>query len=169
MQPALKRQLKFELSQEAYEQLKSWAARAAVSPGQVASVWVSERLAELSPTELNTEASVSVTPPSRKASTAKSKSNGRRSKPMPASSLHDEIVTVLKERGEPMSVAQIAEEIRRRGQYQPPRSGQPVRASNISSRVSNPHYRSLFERSCRRITLSGAGQAVAAPAAPSGK
>jgi hypothetical protein len=68
--------------------------------------------------------------------------------------LHEEILAVLNERQTPMTVAQIAEAIRRRDLYQPPRSGRPVSPQLISSRLSNPNYRSLFQRTGRLI---GAG------------
>lgn len=67
--------------------------------------------------------------------------------------LHEEIREVLAERREPMSVAQIAEEIRKRGRYRSPRAGRPISAAMVSRRVSNPNYRRLFRRNGRKITL----------------
>jgi hypothetical protein len=68
--------------------------------------------------------------------------------------LHDEIISVLHERGEPMTAAEIAAGIRKRGKYRAPRSGQPITGALVSRRVSNPHYRPLFARSGRRLALA---------------
>jgi hypothetical protein len=68
-------------------------------------------------------------------------------------SLHGEIVAVLREHGEPLSAAEIAEAIRRRGRYHPPRSG-PLTGASVSRRIANPYYRALFERSGRRVALA---------------
>jgi hypothetical protein len=72
----------------------------------------------------------------------------------PLRGLHGEIVRVLQERGEPMTTAEIAEEIRRRGNYSAPRTGQPPTGLTVSRRVSNPSYKSLFERNGRKIRLA---------------
>jgi repressor of nif and glnA expression len=74
--------------------------------------------------------------------------------------LHEEIREILAERREPMSVAQIAEEIGKRGRYQSPRAGRPISAAMVSRRVSNPNYRRLFRRNGRKITL---GPGTSAP------
>lgn len=70
--------------------------------------------------------------------------------------LHEEIVTVLREHGSPMSAGEIAQAIRERGLYRAPRSDEQVNGAMVSGRVSNPHYRSLFTRQGRRIGLAEA-------------
>jgi hypothetical protein len=67
--------------------------------------------------------------------------------------LHDEIVAVISERG-PLSAAELATAIVERGRYAPPRSGKPLDAATVNSRVSNPTYRSRFARSEGRIGLA---------------
>jgi hypothetical protein len=69
-------------------------------------------------------------------------------------SLHTEIVTVLEQRGEPMTAAEIADAIRKRDAYRAPRSGHPITGAAVSRRVANPYYRSLFERRGRRVGLA---------------
>ena len=71
------------------------------------------------------------------------------------STLHDEIVAVLAESGQPMRTRDIADVIRKRGRYQSPRSGKDINGAMVSSRVSNPMYRDLFRRADRKITLKG--------------
>lgn len=68
--------------------------------------------------------------------------------------LHEEIVAVLKEAGEPMSAGEIAQAIRQRGNFRAPRSNEEVNGAMVSGRVSNPHYRSLFVREGRKIGLA---------------
>jgi hypothetical protein len=68
-------------------------------------------------------------------------------------SLHSEIVAVLRDRGEPLSAAEIAQAIRSRGRYHPPRSGS-ITGAAVSRRIANPYYKTLFERSGRRVTLA---------------
>ena len=70
-------------------------------------------------------------------------------------SLHDEIVAVLAEGGQPMRAKDIADVIRQRGRYQSPRSGKGINGAMVSSRVSNPMYRDLFRRADRKIALKG--------------
>ncbi|HYM52484.1 MAG TPA: hypothetical protein VEW45_03245 [Candidatus Dormibacteraeota bacterium] len=67
--------------------------------------------------------------------------------------LHDEIIAVISERG-PLSAAELATAIVERGRYAPPRSGKPLDAATVNSRVSNPTYRSRFARSEGRIGLA---------------
>jgi hypothetical protein len=67
--------------------------------------------------------------------------------------LHDEIVAVISDRG-PLSAAELATAIVERGRYAPPRSGKPLDAATVNSRVSNPTYRSRFSRSGGRIGLA---------------
>jgi hypothetical protein len=67
--------------------------------------------------------------------------------------LHDEIVAVISERG-PLTAAELATAIVERGRYAPPRSGKPLDAATVNSRVSNPTYRARFSRSGGRIGLA---------------
>jgi len=67
--------------------------------------------------------------------------------------LHDEIVAVISERG-PLTAAEVATAIVERGRYAPPRSGKPLDAATVNSRVSNPTYRARFTRSEGRIGLA---------------
>lgn len=67
--------------------------------------------------------------------------------------LHDEIIAVLSERG-PLTATDLAEAISRRGRYSAPRSGKPLDATTVSSRVSNPAYRSRFRRADGKIALA---------------
>ena len=60
--------------------------------------------------------------------------------------LHMEIEAVLREAGHPLPANVIAERIRERGRYTPPRSAKPVSGSNVNSRVANATYRSRFVR-----------------------
>lgn len=67
--------------------------------------------------------------------------------------LHDEIIAVIRERG-PSTAAELATAIKERGRYQPPRSGKPLDAATVNSRVSNPVYRARFRRAEGRISLA---------------
>lgn len=78
---------------------------------------------------------------------AASKASGKR---VP---LHEEIIAVINERG-PQTAAELAAAITDRGVFQPPRSGKPLDAATVNSRVSNPVYRSRFRREGHQITLA---------------
>ncbi len=67
--------------------------------------------------------------------------------------LHEEIIAVIGERG-PMTAADLATAITERGVFQPPRSGKPLDAATVNSRVSNPVYRSRFRRDGHQIRLA---------------
>lgn len=98
------------------------------------------------------EAPVTAHPPRRR---------GRPPKARPAAgaprvrkvALHDEIVAVISERG-PLTAGELATAIVERGRYAPPRSGKPLDAATVNSRVSNPTYRARFSRSGGRIGLA---------------
>jgi hypothetical protein len=77
----------------------------------------------------------------RKATIQRPKGETRRSP-----GLHQEIEAVLREAGRPLPANVIAERIRERGMYTPPRSSKPLSGSNVNSRVANPTYRSRFVR-----------------------
>ena len=70
--------------------------------------------------------------------------------------LHEEIEAVLREAGHPLSASEIADRIRERGNYTPPRSSKPLSGSNVNSRVANPAYRSRFVRRDDGIWLTSA-------------
>lgn len=63
-----------------------------------------------------------------------------------APGLHEEIEAILRAAGHPLSANVIAERIRARGNYTPPRSSKPLSGSSVNSRVANPTYRSRFIR-----------------------
>jgi len=67
--------------------------------------------------------------------------------------LHEEIAAVIGERG-PLTAAEIAVAIVERGRYSAPRSGRPLDAATVNSRVSNPAYRARFRRDGGRIGLA---------------
>jgi hypothetical protein len=67
--------------------------------------------------------------------------------------LHEEIAAVIGERG-PLTAAEIAVAIVERGRYSAPRSGRPLDAATVNSRVSNPAYRARFRRDAGRIGLA---------------
>ena len=68
--------------------------------------------------------------------------------------LHEAIIQVLREAGEPLSANEIAARIRERNLFQPPRSGHELRGGQVSARVGNAHYRSRFVRRDGRIWLA---------------
>jgi hypothetical protein len=70
--------------------------------------------------------------------------------------LHDEIEAVLREAGHPLPANVIADRIRARGNYTPPRSLKPLSGSNVNSRVTNATYRGRFVRRDDGIWLTTA-------------
>jgi hypothetical protein len=146
MQSALdsrkRRVLKFAIDATDFVELEGIAAAAGLTPAQVAALWIVERVRRST---------------SRVASDAASHAERR---PAPArarrqaGALHEEIASVLSDNGAPMTVAEIAAEIRRRGRYTAPRSGRPITTELVSTRVANPHYRKLFARSGRLLSLA---------------
>lgn len=83
---------------------------------------------------------------------ATSQRSSRETQRSPA--LHDEIEAVLRDAGHPLPANVIADRIRERGKYTPPRSSKPLSGSNVNSRVANPTYRSRFMRRDDRIWLA---------------
>lgn len=67
--------------------------------------------------------------------------------------LHEEIIAVINERG-PQSAADLATAIIERDVFRAPRSGKPLDAATVNSRVSNPVYRSRFKRIGHQIALA---------------
>jgi hypothetical protein len=85
------------------------------------------------------------------------KATSQRSKGMRRSpGLHEEIEAVLREAGHPLSANAIADQIRARANYTPPRSSRPLSGSNVNSRVAHPTYRSRFVRRKDGIWLTRA-------------
>lgn len=77
----------------------------------------------------------------RKASGQRSAGDSQRSP-----GLHEEIEAVLREAEHPLPANMIADRIRERAKYAPPRSSKPLSGSSVNSRVANPAYRSRFIR-----------------------
>ena len=71
----------------------------------------------------------------------------------PRVALHDEIASVIAERG-PQTAGELASAIAERGIYHAPRSARPLDAAAVNARVSNPTYRSRFVRNEHRIGLT---------------
>ena len=72
--------------------------------------------------------------------------------------LHEEIATVLQEAGQPLSTREIADRIREKGRYVPPRTEKPISSATVSARVSHPGYRARFHRLGRKIELAPAAR-----------
>lgn len=70
--------------------------------------------------------------------------------------LHEAIIQVLLDAGEPLIASDIAARIRARDLYQPPRSGHELRGGQVSARVGNATYRDRFVRREGRIWLADA-------------
>jgi hypothetical protein len=148
--------------------LSALAERLSIEPEQLAHIWIAEQidraaaLFAMAPAPLG---DTTIAPLDGSARAAESPSRGQpmarkrgrsdgRKNDSAAGSLHREIIAVLQDRGGPMSVSEIADEIRRRGLYRPPRTKHPITSAVVSRRVSNPNYRSMFERSDGRVRLA---------------
>ena len=68
--------------------------------------------------------------------------------------LHEAIIQVLLEAGEPLTAHDLAARIRERELFEPPRSGHELRAGQVSARVGNATYRHRFVRRDGRIWLA---------------
>lgn len=68
--------------------------------------------------------------------------------------LHEAIIQVLLDAGEPLIANDIAARIRDRNLYEPPRSGHELRGGQVSARVGNATYRDRFVRREGRIWLA---------------
>ena len=77
-------------------------------------------------------------------------------------SLHEEITSVLREAGRPMSTTQIADSVRQRNRYRARKRG-PVTAAIVRGRVIHPRYRDHFARIGRLVGLAE-WQAIPHPA-----
>ena len=67
--------------------------------------------------------------------------------------LHEAIIRVLLDAGEPLTAKDIAGRIRERNLFEPPRSGHELRGGQVSARVGNATYRDRFLRREGRIWL----------------
>ena len=65
-------------------------------------------------------------------------------------------MVIIAEHG-PMTAAELATAVVERGRYAAPRSTKPLDAATVNARVSNPVYRSHFQRMDGKIGLAEAG------------
>lgn len=151
-----RRQLRISLASSDFSELNQFAEAAGVTAEQAASVWTTEKIGEIAASRaLRGFASAEAGTDEGKRPSKRHAKSGSTSAAGP---LHEEIVAVLASSSTPMTVSEIAAEIRRRGQYFGPRTGQPVSPEVVGRRVSNPHYRPLFVRRGRLLALAaGAG------------
>lgn len=78
--------------------------------------------------------------------------------------LHEAIIQVLLDAGEPLTANDIAARIRERNLFESPRSGHELRGGQVSARVGNATYRDRFVRRDGRIWLADPdGERRAAP------
>lgn len=68
--------------------------------------------------------------------------------------LHEAIIQVLLDAGEPLTANDLAARIRDRNLFEPPRSGHELRGGQVSARVGNATYRDRFVRRDGRIWLA---------------
>jgi hypothetical protein len=155
-----RRTLKVSVDQRDWGSLQELAVVAGVSPEQLASVWIAQTVSREDARRAvrNTDGEERGVD-SFRALAGESVANSHRyeisSGPGPGQSpLHHEILAVMSENGGAMTVSEIAAAIRSRGRYLAPRSGLPVTPELVSRRVSNPHYRALFEREGRLLRLA---------------
>lgn len=74
----------------------------------------------------------------------------------PRTPLHEELMVIIAENG-PMTAAELATAVVERGRYTAPRSTKPLDAATVNARVSNPVYRSHFQRMDGKIGLAEVG------------
>jgi uncharacterized protein (DUF1778 family) len=157
--------VRVQLDQDRYDLLAHAAEEASLSVDDLVSAWVRDRADRVASdrrwsriaTDLDQlvrllSTTVDAKSPESRRLAAEDDTAARR--PARRPSLHDEIVEVLRERGTPMTAAEIAREIRLRGEYSAPRSGQPITGTAVSRRVANPYYSSLFDRDGRQLSLA---------------
>lgn len=68
--------------------------------------------------------------------------------------LHEAIIRILIDAGEPLTANEVAARIRQRSLFVPPRSGHELRGGQVSARVGNATYRDRFVRREGRIWLA---------------
>jgi hypothetical protein len=90
----------------------------------------------------------------RRRAPSRRRQEGRRSRTERRSTgLHIAIETVLRDAQEPLTAAEIAQRVNERGLFVP-RSGESLKASQVNSRIANPHYRGRFRRVDGRVALA---------------
>ena len=158
--------MRLRIDQARYDLLERAADDASVTVDQLTGVWLRDRIDQLWAAAVASRTAaemeqvlrlLSLSPSGAELASASAEHRGARASTPRGNrkgSLHDEIVEVLRDRGGSMTAAEIAREIRLRGAYLAPRSGQPITGTAVSRRVANPYYRSLFEREGRRLSLA---------------
>jgi len=68
--------------------------------------------------------------------------------------LHEAIIQVLLDAGEPLTANELAARIREHKLFEPPTSGHELRGGQVSARVGNATYRDRFVRREGRIWLA---------------
>lgn len=144
--------LRLQLTTRRHTQLAETAAELGLGPEQLAQVWLSQQIDQV----VADRALASGRDRLQRDQLLDSR-DGSPVVPVhpqarPRTSLHQEILDVLHASDKPMSVSEIASEIRRRGAYLPPRSTQEISAAVVSRRLSNPQYSPLFERDGRKVS-----------------
>ena len=160
-----RRVVRVGLDEHRYRRLEALADEVEVTVEQLAAVWLRDRIDQAAGTvdldrvadEL-AEIRAGLTRLVAASGRGRAGGRGRRADGADPSerrgSLHSEIVTVLAQRGEPMTAAEIADAIRQRDEYRAPRSGHPITGAAVSRRIANPYSRSLFERRGRQVGLA---------------
>jgi len=156
-----RRTLRVSLNERDWGALHELSAAAGLSPEQLATVWVTQAVSREDATRAlrspvaDTRLTESRAASSDRGAVPEIRGFEAASGPGPGQSpLHHEILAVMSENGGAMTVSEIAAAIRRRGRYLAPRRSLPVTPELVSRRVSNPHYRSLFQREGRMLRLA---------------
>lgn len=160
-----RRIVRMALDQRRYRRLERLAAEVDATVDQLAAVWLRDRIDQMAATselmrvadelgEVRAGLVRLAAARSRPRERARTGHTEHGALPGRRGSLHGEIVTVLEQRGEPMTAAEIADAIRQRDAYRAPRSGHPITGAAVSRRIANPYYRSLFERRGRQVGLA---------------
>lgn len=149
------RVVRVHLDRRRHRLLAELAAESDVRSEQLAAIWLRDRLDHIASATLLARAADEMR---EMREIIGARSDGRPGKAARAGrrreSLHNEIVAVLEQGGQPMTAAEIAAAIRRRGHYKSPRSANPISGAAVSRRIANPYYRSLFERRGRHVRLA---------------
>jgi hypothetical protein len=151
---ALRPSVELTLDPSRWAALKELTETLGMEPSQLVSVWVKNAIDRVGAMQLVSDATPKVSAQRRtQRRPGQGIATGKHN-----TSLHDEILAVLNERGGQMAVGEIAEAIRRRKRYQPRRGG-AITTQAVSSRLANPQYRSLFERNGRLVSAGPVAQA----------
>jgi hypothetical protein len=150
-----RRVLRVSLGPSDFATVQHFAEAAGVTPDQLGAVWLLERIRRSNHALTRPEGPGAADSGARRSPDGNTKQRAVARLPRRrGAALHDEIVSVLKASGAPMTVVEIAAQIRRRGTYTAPRTGKPITTESVSTRVANPQYRSLFARDGRLLTLA---------------